>query len=164
MIQVINRYHIIHALIFISNHTVVSIVSICICDDVVDQEVPPWSDWCHNNRALQDATGLDRSMYDYIYSTCREQLMEKRLHKYVAKDKVHHMSVNNMLVITLHWLRKNVSYHSLSYQYRTFSRQSITAAIHDVIDILDYHLIPLLIQPISTSAPSSRMSTLENVR
>jgi hypothetical protein len=126
--------------------------------------VPPWGEWCGNDAALADATGLDRTMYDYIYNTCQHQLIDKRLKEHKSKSNTHLLSVHNMLVITLYWLRKAPSFHSLAAQYHSFTRRSITIAIYDVIDILYCHLVPLLIRPISPLAPSSMMSTLENVR
>jgi hypothetical protein len=82
----------------------------------------------------------------------------------VGKDKISYMSTHNILVITLYWLRKAPSFHSLAAHYHLFTKDTIRHIVYDVIDILNSHLVPLLIQPIPASAPSSRKCTLDNVR
>jgi hypothetical protein len=162
--KVIHQYNIIDVSTIIADNTTVLMSHICCCDDVGENEVMPWSDWSHKPRALKTATGLSRSMFDRIYTICEDQLIEKRLHSHAGAFKTHHMSTHNMLVITLHWLRKSHSFRSLADLYQPLTLESIRQTVYDIIDILNSHLVPLLIQPIPVSAPSSRMSTLENVR
>lgn len=83
---------------------------------------------------------------------------------HAGKGKTGHMSTHNMLAITLYWLRQTPSFHSLAAHYHSFARSTIQSAVYHVIDILDSHLVPLLIQPIQPSAPSSRRSSLQNVK
>lgn len=164
MIRVRNQHSITHILIVRANRRLMLIHSVCSCCVVLEEEQQPWRDWRYNSDALKDATGLDRYMFDQIYEMVEQELIEKRMKMRSAKHNTAHISTRNLLAITIHWLRKAPSFHSLSAHLPPFSRWTIQRAVYDVINILNNKLVPLMIVPISSSAPSSRMPSLENVR
>lgn len=113
---------------------------------------------------MQDGTGLSRGQFDYVYRLCEHALLVRRANMRTASEQTSPVSTHNMLALTLHWLRQHPSFLSLATQYRTFSDTTIINIIHDVIDIMDTHLVPLLILPIDRSAPSSRRAALPRVK
>lgn len=132
--------------------------------DAVDQDQLPWSDWGQNERALQNGTGLSRGQFDYVYRLCEHALLERRTKMSTASEQTSPLSTRNMLALTLHWFRQHPSFLSLATQYRTFSDTTIINIIHDVVDIMDTYLVPLLLLPIDRSAPSSRRAALPRVK
>lgn len=124
----------------------------------------PWKQWSEEEKALKDGTGLSRDELDWVYEKCKDQLFDLRLHKRASPKSGYHMSVHNMLVLTLHWLRKTPSFHSLAAQYPSFGITTLETTIYQVLDILYSQIVPLLIHPIDSSAPSSRKPWLEKVK
>lgn len=144
--------------------TVVFIPHVSASCDVLGMVDLPWSSWQHHEPALKDSTGLSRAGFDRVYSICEKHLIDSRLHQHASKKQHTHMSTHNMLTLTLYWLRKATSYHSLAAQFPTYSRTTIMRVVGRVIDMLHKHLVPLLIQPIPSNAPSSRTASLQHVK
>jgi hypothetical protein len=137
---------------------------LCVCCHVLEKEQPPWSIWAHHEAALKDATGLSHAEFDSVHTICLPGLTQVRLRMHAGKGKQSHMTTHNMLALTLYWLRQTPSFHSLASQYPAFSRTTIHRTVHEVINILHTHLYPSMVQPIHPLAPSSRRSSLQNVR
>ena len=135
---------------------------LCCCCDVLEEEKRPWSDWSDYEPALTDATGLSREMFNYVYDKCSTPLIDERLHMHSGRGKTYSMSTHNMLAITLHWIRNAPSFHSLPVHFHDFAQTTLHRVVHQVIEILDIHLVPLLILPIDASAPSSRRASVQN--
>lgn len=140
------------------------ILSLCVSCVVLETENPPWSLWQNHPAALHDATGLDRDEFDRLYNMCEQELIKMRLRLHASKKQHAYLSTHNMLCLTLYWLRKAESFHSIAAQYPTHSRTVITQAIHTVIDMLHAYVFPRLVQPIPANAPSSRAATLDRVK
>jgi len=124
----------------------------------------PWSSWSHHEPALQDMTGLYRHEFDYVHTLCEQQLIDARTHQHASKQNHCYMSTHNMLTLTLHWLHKAPSFRSLSKQFPSHSITTIERVVQRVMDILYEHLVPVLIQPVSSTAPSSRAASLTHVK
>lgn len=162
--QVIYQHNVINIVIVIYRYSLAFVSHVCACCAALASLQLPWSSWSQHESALQDSTGLWRDEFDYVYSICEQPLIALRAQQHASKVEHTYMSTHNMLTITLYWLHKAPSFHSLGKHYSSRSTMSIQRTVHAVIDILYEHLVPVLIQPIPADAPSSRLASLEHVR
>ena len=75
-----------------------------LCSQEVEQE--PWASWSTDKEALLSYTGLSAADVELVYAPCKDQLLTLAAHQHRQDANTPTLTSHNLLVITLHWLRR----------------------------------------------------------
>jgi hypothetical protein len=125
-------------------------------------EQPPWCIWSAKEELLIVKTGFSRQVIEELYSICESELHQHVKHKYTDTNSLVAISAMNMLVLTLHWLRKYPPVADMSIEYM-IPHTTLDTIFHTVIDIFQYTIVPSFIKPLSATDPHSEYRLLLDV-
>ena len=130
---------------------------------VVEHPQPPWSVWSQDDFVLHQKTGLHRQDVDWLYEQSEKELLQLRLPMRHRKENVAPCSPHNMLVITLHWLRKYPSFRELQVDTGQ-TGYNLWKLVHRVVPVLRSTIYSKLVFPVDDSSPLSTRAGLVNVK
>ena len=122
------------------------------CSPEVDQE--PWATWSIDKGALHHHTGMTVADVELVYEQSKERLLTLAAHQHHQSANVPTLTSHNLLVITLHWLRRKPTYqemarlypHGVDYWYKMLRR---------VVVALDECIFDHFVTPVAPNAPPS---------
>lgn len=132
-----------------------------LCSLGTDQ--PPWTVWSSNVALLKDKTSLSLENVNSIYDMCSKDLLSRRRNKRSNEEGTAFVSPHNMLILTLYWLYRYPPFRSIGLEFAIPTR-TVEHLVHAVVAIMYSNIVPSLIMPLSSTAPSSNMSTLSHVK
>ena len=130
---------------------------------VIEHPQPPWSEWAENDLVLRQKTGLHRENVDWLYEQSKEELLQLRLTMRHRNENAPPCSPHNMLVITLHWLRKYPSFRDLAVDTKHTSYY-LWQLVHRVVSVIHSTSYTKLVFPADHTSPVSTRAGLLNVK
>ena len=107
-----------------------------------------------NKEALHSHTGLTAADVELVYEHCRDKLLTLAAQQHHQNANTPTLTSRNLLVITLHWLRRKPTYHELAALYPHGVHYWYTW-VRRVVDVLDECLFDVFVPPLATNAPTS---------
>ena len=123
-----------------------------LCSSEVRQE--PWATWSTEKGVLLDNTGLSAADVELVYERCKDKLLALAAQQHHHNADMPKVTSHNLLVITLHWLRRQPTYKQMTHSYCHSDRYWYTA-VRRVIAILDECIVDHFVPPLAPDAPTS---------
>ena len=123
-----------------------------LCSPEVVQE--PWATWSMDKEALHSHTGMTAADVELVYECSRDKLLALAAQQHHQNANAPALTSHNLLVITLHWLRRKPTYremarlypHGLDYWHQMLRR---------VVTALDECIYDHFVTPLASNAPTS---------
>ena len=134
-------------------HSCVCAVSLTpLCLPEVLQE--PWASWSMNKEALHSYTGLTAADVELVYQHCREKQLTLAAQQHHQNANRPTLTSHNLLVITLHWLRRKPTYKEMAVLYPHGAHYGHTW-VRRVVNVLDECLFDHFVTPLVSDASTS---------
>jgi hypothetical protein len=137
----------------LSEYSCVFFFDIYICIYTLGQH--PYSEWSNSNQLMLSNTGHTIQEYNKILYLIEEQLLSIRQKHTISNHNIHLPTTQNMLCITLYYLKH---YHTIRYISIQFgwSRMTIQRSIEYTIESLFLYVVPVYIvfDPSTFPSPS----------
>lgn len=122
------------------------------CLSEVVQE--PWASWSTDKQALLYNTGLTAADVELVYEQSKGRLLALAAHQLHVNANTPTLTSHNLLVITLHWLRRQPSYKELARLY-THTDHYWHSMVRRVVGALDESCYDYFVPPLAANAPTS---------
>ena len=107
-----------------------------------------------DKEALLSNTGMTAADVELVYESCKGRLLALAARQHHQNANTPPLTSHNLLVITLHWLRRKPTYQQLAQLY-SHGQHYWHTTLRRVICILDNTIYPLFVTPLASDAPTS---------
>ena len=104
--------------------------------------------------ALHSYTGLTAADVELVYELCRGKLLTLAAQQHHQNANTPTLTSHNLLVITLHWLRRKPTYKEMVVLYPHGAHYWHTW-VRRVVDVLDECIFDIFVPPLASDAPTS---------
>jgi hypothetical protein len=146
-----------------TRHTCMLISSPCVCEHITEHPQHPWSTWSVTKGAMRSWTGLEVEQMETVFEMCKERLAAMRMHMRQKDPNIPPFSPHNILAITVYWMRQYPSFDHVALEFghnSSYHKRMVAKVVH----IMDECIVRKLIHPLSSTAPTSSLSSLSNVK
>ena len=98
--------------------------------------------------------GHDAADVELVYEPCKEKLLTLAAQQHHQNANTPTLTSHNLLVITLHWLRRKPTYEQLGQLY-PHGQHYWHTMVRRVISILDECIVSLFVQPLAGDSKTS---------
>jgi hypothetical protein len=112
---------------------------------------------------MTSMTGLSVEQMERVFDLCWDKLVAMRMHMRQKDPNTPVFSPRNLLAVTVYWMRQYPSYTHMSHEFG-HSSSSLYKIVQRVVSIMDDCIVSEFIQPLSSTAPASTLSTLRHVK
>ena len=107
-----------------------------------------------DKEALHTNTGLTAADVELVYEHSKDKLLALAAQQHHANANTPTLTSHNLLVITIHWLRRQPAYHELADRY-PHSIHYWHTMLRRVLAVLDECLFDRFVTPVASNAPTS---------
>ena len=122
------------------------------CSPEVVQE--PWATWAVDKEALLLNTGMSAADVELVYERSKGKLLVLAARQYHLNANTPTLTSHNLLVITLHWLRRKPTYAELADKF-PHGQHFWHTMVRRVVDALEECLYAHFVPPLAPTAPTS---------
>jgi hypothetical protein len=104
--------------------------------------------------ALHSHTGVTAADVELVYEPCRERLLALAAQQHHQNANTPTLTSHNLLVITLHWLRRKPTYEQMGQLY-PHGQHYWHTMLRRVVTVIDECCFDLFVQPLAADAPTA---------
>ena len=110
--------------------------------------------WSMDKKALHNHTGMTAADVELVYEPSKEKLLALAAQQHHQNANTPTLTSHNLLVITLHWLRRKPTYHEMAVLY-PHGVHYWHIMLRRVIAVLDECIFDRFVPPLASDATTS---------